>query len=93
MSWTGAPFFEEKLFDKCLSCGSEQLETLRLQPLGESGLTGQFLTVDRKLKFLRSKHGVDLRGNHFQMCRDCGFLFRQDSPAELKEFLKQYAKE
>ena len=93
MSWTGKPFIVEKTFDKCLSCGSEQLETLRQEAVGEGCPGTVFIPLKRKLKFLRNQLGVVLRGDSFQMCRDCGFIYRQDSPDELNQFLKKYVKD
>jgi len=93
MNGTGKPFVGDKSFDTCPSCACDQLEALRLDVLGESSPAAIFTPTQRKLKFLRSQHGVVLRGNVFQMCRSCGFIFRQDSPAVLDEFLQKYVKD
>lgn len=84
--------FIEKTFDRCLGCGSETLEPLELQ-LGSEPPQGAFKPMAHKLRWLRSAHGVTLRGSLFQMCRSCGLVFRQDSPDALTDFLARYAKD
>ena len=88
-----SPFFEEKQFDACLSCGSTQLELMALNPGSDVPPGGEFMPIKHKLKLLRESHGVSLKSYYFQMCKDCGLVFRQDSPYGLNDFLKRYAKD
>ena len=82
--------FQETVFGHCLACGSDQLEVMQLHP-GSEPVNGPFTPADRKLKWLRSAQGIALHGDRFQMCRACGLLFRQESPAQLRDFLARYA--
>jgi predicted Zn-ribbon and HTH transcriptional regulator len=82
---------EEKSLNQCPVCHSEQLEALTMLVHGEGG-EALFKPTQRPLKLLRPAHGFRLHGSSFQMCLDCGFLFRQESPDAFKEFLKQNTK-
>ena len=85
-------YFQEKRFAACPACQSTQLAQLQLD-LGGEPAVGPLRPIQpaAQTPWYTPRKGISLNGTHFQMCRDCGFLFRQEAPDGLNEFLAQYA--
>ena len=83
----------EKDFVACPLCNSSKLVPLDLH-MGEEAVTGTFVPADRENKapWYSLTKGISPNGSRFQMCRECGFLFRQDTPHRLNDFLAHIAK-
>ena len=83
----------DKKFTACPVCNSAKLVALDLY-LGPDAVDGAFVPTDseNKAPWYKVTKGISLNGTFFQMCRDCGFLFRQDTPHRLNDFLTNIAK-
>lgn len=58
--------------------------------MGEGG--GEFIPAGYKWKFFRSSYGVPIHSCKFQMCNDCGLLFRHEDPRALRYYIDRNAK-
>jgi hypothetical protein len=53
---------------------------------------GEFIPAGYKWKFFRASYGVAVHSNQFQMCKDCGLLFRHEDPRALQAYIDRNAK-
>lgn len=58
--------------------------------MGEGG--GEFIPAGYKWKFLRTSYGLPVQSSQFQMCKDCGLLFRHEDPRALQDYVDRNAK-
>ncbi|CAN7604006.1 hypothetical protein LJR117_001368 [Acidovorax sp. LjRoot117] len=83
------PRFEETTLPRCPGCQSERLQAGHLH-MGEGA--GEFIPAGYKWKFFRASYGVAVHSNQFQMCKDCGLLFRHEDPRALQAYIDRNAK-
>jgi hypothetical protein len=74
---------------QCPGCGSQHL----VEVVDVASSSAQLVPQVPNLKWLRSPAGIELTSNRFQMCRDCGLLFRRESAEQLNAYIARHAKD